>query len=323
MPSRTGPWLCEERYFQTSPDVKVLARFENGDPALFEKRRGQGRLLVLTSGWNPDESQLALSSKFVPLLLGILEENDGASGFSYYHINDRVRLPVAVGFGPSVIGPFGSAAQWTVQKPDGSEVKLSTDTLTFDGTDLPGIYQLAEGENRWPFAVNLEPAESRTTPLAVEDLEQQGVRLGIQEDDSDRRRQLRDLELESRQKLWRWIIALALGVLILETCLAGYLARPARAAAARAARTCPKRGVRIGKNQTLVGSIDKRTGKIVEGPYSSDVKSHRDLIGPEGSEKFTVTRGPGDEWRVSGSGQKLKLSPEAQRLLERQIENID
>ena len=28
MPSRAGPWLCEERYFQTSPDVKVLAHLD-------------------------------------------------------------------------------------------------------------------------------------------------------------------------------------------------------------------------------------------------------------------------------------------------------
>ena len=28
MPSRAGPWLCEERYFQTTPDVKVLAHLD-------------------------------------------------------------------------------------------------------------------------------------------------------------------------------------------------------------------------------------------------------------------------------------------------------
>jgi hypothetical protein len=40
---------------------------------------------------------------------------------------------------------------------------------------------------------------------------------------------MRALELESSQKLWRWVVVAALGVLILETWLAGRLARAATA----------------------------------------------------------------------------------------------
>jgi len=55
------------------PGARVLARFDDGGPALMEMPRGKGRLLVLTSGWQPSDSQLALSSKFVPLLFSMLE----------------------------------------------------------------------------------------------------------------------------------------------------------------------------------------------------------------------------------------------------------
>ncbi|MFO0952790.1 MAG: hypothetical protein U0835_16900 [Isosphaeraceae bacterium] len=42
-------------------DARVLARFEGGDPALVEEVwSAKGRLVVLTSGWNPGDSQLAL-----------------------------------------------------------------------------------------------------------------------------------------------------------------------------------------------------------------------------------------------------------------------
>ena len=41
----------------------------------------------------------------------------------------------------------------------------------------------------------------------------------------DEQRQLRDVELEKRQQLWRWGIALALLVLLIETVLAGRTAR--------------------------------------------------------------------------------------------------
>ena len=48
--------------------ARALAKFDSGDPALVEVPVGKGRVLVLTSGWEPQDSQLALSTKFVPLL---------------------------------------------------------------------------------------------------------------------------------------------------------------------------------------------------------------------------------------------------------------
>ncbi len=57
--------------------ARVLARFDDGDPALAELPVAKGSLLVLTSGWQPADSQLALSTKFVPLLYSILEQTRG------------------------------------------------------------------------------------------------------------------------------------------------------------------------------------------------------------------------------------------------------
>jgi hypothetical protein len=79
------------------------------------------------------------------------------------------------------------------------------------------------------FAVNLDPAESDTSPVAPEVFEQLGCRLAGRTDavrEAERLQQLRDVELESRQKLWQWLVAATLGVLIVETWLAGRLARP-------------------------------------------------------------------------------------------------
>ena len=39
-------------------------------PPSSRKPLGKGRLVVLASGWNPADSQLARSSKFVPLMIG-------------------------------------------------------------------------------------------------------------------------------------------------------------------------------------------------------------------------------------------------------------
>ena len=63
-------------------------------------------------------------------------------------------------------------------------------------------------------------------------LEQYGVSLGdhpTATEKNQRQRQLRDVELEARQTLWRWLLVAALCVLVLETWLAGRKSRPTMA----------------------------------------------------------------------------------------------
>jgi hypothetical protein len=199
----------------------VLARFENGDAAVVEKPVGKGRVVVLASGWNPADSQLARSSKFVPFLTALLELGDPRPpGAGRYVVGDRVRLP-------------GVPESRTVRKPDGTAVTLEPGATSFDGTDQPGVYTIEAAGAAHSFAVNLDPAEGRTAPLNVETLEQLGCRLagrGAAPADQERRRQLHNAELEGRQKLWRWLVVATIGVLTLETWLAGRRAayRPAR-----------------------------------------------------------------------------------------------
>jgi hypothetical protein len=201
------------------PDARVPARFDNGDAALIEVPRGKGRLLVLTAGWQPSDSQLALSSKFVPLLYSMLEQagpRDTAP--TAYRVGDAVGLPAPA-----------DGQGWMVRKPDGSEARLTAGATQFTETDLPGIYAVSAGESRWRFAVNLDAAESRTAPRQLDELERLGVPLkpaprpatpSLQP--AQRRHQV---ELESRQKLWRWLILAAAGVMIVEIGLAGWVTR--------------------------------------------------------------------------------------------------
>jgi hypothetical protein len=79
------------------------------------------------------------------------------------------------------------------------------------------------------FAVNLDPAESRTAPLPVDELERLGVPVRHPAPPIPREAQLKvqlqNAELENRQKLWRWVLVAAVAVLLLETWLAGHTAR--------------------------------------------------------------------------------------------------
>ncbi len=75
-------------------ESRVLARFEGGDPAVVEKPLGKGRLVVLASGWNPVDSQLARSSKFVPLMAALLEgRTPPPVELASHTVLDRVPLP--------------------------------------------------------------------------------------------------------------------------------------------------------------------------------------------------------------------------------------
>jgi hypothetical protein len=194
---------------------RVLAKFDDGDPAVLEKPVGRGRLVVFATGWQPGDSQLARSSKFVPLMSALLDLRGGRrSANTSYRVGDRVPVP---------------AGSTGVRKPDGAVVSLTSDATAFEGTDQPGVYTLDTPTGPRPFAVNLDPSESLTTPLPVETLEQAGVRLAKpDEDDAARReseRQQRNAELERSQSIWRWLVLAAVTVVLIETGLAGWKSR--------------------------------------------------------------------------------------------------
>lgn len=203
-------------------EVQVLASFDNGDPFLLERGVGTGRIRVMTSGWQPADSQLALSTKFVPLMEGFLRRpEEGAAG--------GAEGQVTVGE-PLTISPNGALAR-SVITPAGKRVELKAGASDFDATDQPGIYKVVTAATETPVAVNLAADESRTAAMTPADLERWGAKLGTGKktaDEVSEERRLMAGELENRQKLWRWLILTVLGLLALETVVAGVVARRTR-----------------------------------------------------------------------------------------------
>jgi len=141
------------------------------------------------------------------------------------------------------------AADIQIRKPDGTTVGLGKNQQVFAQTDLPGIYSISDStgsadprsaimsppastEGRKPqfFAVNLLPAESRTDPLPIEDLERLGVSLKpttpvVSDATQLAARHNSFSEMESQQKLWRWVLVVMFLLLMLETWLGGWLTR--------------------------------------------------------------------------------------------------
>ncbi|MAG94957.1 MAG: hypothetical protein CMJ48_14615, partial [Planctomycetaceae bacterium] len=213
-------WRHRELTFEASDNVRVLAKFEAGAPALVEFALGKGTLLAFGSGWDPEDTQFALSTKFVPFVNALLEATDlRAESAERLIVGDAVSVT-----------PVGNEAR--VHLPDESEIALVTGAAEFSGTAIPGPYRVAGSSGELRFAVNLEASESETSPLDVSELASRGVIVGRDgpTDAGDetladaRQRQMRAQELESRQDGWRWLIVAATLILLVETWLGGRLA---------------------------------------------------------------------------------------------------
>lgn len=193
----------------------VLARFDDGDPALTEQTIGAGKMWVLAAGWQPEASQLALSTKFIPLIFSLFDPNTASlSASKQISVGEKI--------------PFEPSPTALITLPDGETIiyRNPSDWQTFD---RPGIYQFADGVSTSSIAVNLDSAESRTDAIGTDALERFGVSfsptLSIAQELTNRR-QLRDRELESQQRMWQWLLVAALTMLGLETFLGAWLSKP-------------------------------------------------------------------------------------------------
>ncbi|MCH7556542.1 MAG: BatA domain-containing protein [Planctomycetes bacterium] len=224
------------------PDARVLAHFDSGDPAWIELPVGKGSLLVFTCGWHPSDSQLALSSKFVPLLYSILEYGGVLAGQqSQYFVGDHIPIPQSMKLEP---------ANLQIRKPDNSLISLDAGQQVFTQTDLPGIYTIESSAGNQLFAVNLPARECQTAAMPIEDLERFGVLFKqtsaslvepsssvALERTSQARRHSSFAGLEYEQKVWRWVFIALLAVSLIEIWLAGWLTRPVQRTENRRQRT--------------------------------------------------------------------------------------
>jgi hypothetical protein len=220
-------WKHRRVEFPANAILRVLAKFDDGSPALAQVPAGRGNLLVLTSGWNPADSQFAVSSKFPPFMQTLLNWSGAAAPARFqFSTGDAIPSPVF----------SGNEVKW--QKPDGKTEGLAAGQA-FTETDLPGIYTAVFGGKERRFAVNLPLDESRTAPMSPDELARLGVPLQTPAEFAvaavpERQRHLQQAELEDRQKLWRWLIVGVLAVTLGEIILSGRLARRPNTAEATA-----------------------------------------------------------------------------------------
>jgi len=210
-------WKHRRFDLSARPDARMLAKFDNGDPAIVELPVGKGRVVLVAAGWNTEDSQLAVSSKFVPLLYALLEWSGALAAPGGPQTVDE---PIAVG------GTEGELV--VVTGPVGPAVTLAAEAKTFVPAQ-PGIYRFEAGGRSETRAVNLDPLELRTAPMPADELERLGAPVARTKAPvavaAGQEMALQGEEAEGRQKLWRWFVVATLLFLLGESLLAGRTAR--------------------------------------------------------------------------------------------------
>jgi hypothetical protein len=200
----------QPRSIALPPDSKttVVARFEDGSPAVLEAPVGRGRLIIWGGDWAPSASQWVLSSKFVPWLQALAERAAGGIG-----------QPAIVELGDVARVVAGSIeTQW--QRLDATPQTSATSELPAQ----PGLYKLIQNGGSREVALLVPAVESDTQTLPLDTWEQLGVPL--QTDDADATEtsaaatspvSTNSAALESRQQMWRWLLWVAVALLAIES----------------------------------------------------------------------------------------------------------
>ncbi len=216
------------------PDAwRILAWFDTPSPALIERRVGDGKLVVMAAGWQPIDSQLGLSSKFVPMMVGLFALASPESLSSPEWIVGRsVQLPAST----RLIGPNGPMAARgdkinptleataSMESQTESQAGPNAEPLREFLIDTPGLYEMLSSDgSQTRIAANASASESKVEAMDLEEFSRFGITLPGPEETPIQRvetqRQMIATELESRQSGWWWLISAALVGVGLESVL--------------------------------------------------------------------------------------------------------
>jgi len=165
------------RYMLLKPDRKdggarVMARYDDGAPALVEARRGRGRVVLYASTLDPEWSDWTIRTSFLPAMQRIAAWLAGA-------LDVRRDPPGVVGAPRPVAAPPGTRVV-ALLGPDGRERRdlPAQDGVAVATPDRPGLWQVkiresTGGEKVDPalaFAVWPDPRESDTRRLEPSEL---------------------------------------------------------------------------------------------------------------------------------------------------------
>ncbi|HEX6650126.1 MAG TPA: VWA domain-containing protein [Pyrinomonadaceae bacterium] len=201
-------------YFRSEPNANaaVLARFEDGSPALVEGRTGKGRVLLFTSSLGPSWNDLPLTPLYLPFIHQMVRYAGAREENSWYGLGQTF-----------TVAKQHEAAPPPVDTPAGA--RLSENRLTPDGDLLvtarePGFYRLRYNERPGFAAVDIDGAEGDFTKVNFPEFIV-GVTGGAgNAEGAGAKSNLSNEEVEGRQRVWWSLLLIALILLLAESLLA-------------------------------------------------------------------------------------------------------
>jgi hypothetical protein len=221
------------------PQDQILARFDDGNVALLERDVGRGHVLVWSSDMSGSWNDFPVQPVFLPL---VQEAAKYAAGYHearrWLTVGDAVSLPTL--FGGGVPSTRATGAQYVAISPSGTQIRFATHGASPGETagipaslelDEPGFYEVKQTgsahDSATTIAVNVDLTESDLTPLdtalfaaaVAPSAEPAAVQTATSA--------MTPAELEQRQGVWWYLLAVALLLLGAETVMSNRLSRRA------------------------------------------------------------------------------------------------
>ena len=211
----------------TASGAHVLARFDDGAPALVEQRVGRGKLLVWASTLDSYWNDLALQPVFLPFMHQVAKYAGRYSGtrgwFTAGEVLDLSRHA-------ELTSTMRKDVPVVVEAPSGAKTRLVSAEEGLVPLHEQGFYEIRpEGAARGTgqrVAVNLDPAEANLARIEPEELKASvlasggsNVGGGAVSDVPSRE------DTERRQTIWWYLLALAGVLLATETLMSNRLSR--------------------------------------------------------------------------------------------------
>jgi hypothetical protein len=200
-------------YHSSEPraDASVLARFEDGSPALVETGlRLRGRVLLFTSTLGTAWTDLPLTPSYLPLVQQMVRYLGEREESAWHRLGQTFTVEKAPGEGapPAVDTPAGARLLENRLTPDGDALITARE---------PGFYRLRYSAQPEFAAVNLEGKEGNFDKLNLDEFLAAVTGGGQASQGVAANNRLSDTEVEARQRVWWPLLVGALLLLIAES----------------------------------------------------------------------------------------------------------
>ena len=203
---------------ETAQPVTEILRFENGAPALVERRVGRGNVILLATSIDRDWTDLPIRPGFLPLMENVVLRLSGQSNSDIVRTT-TVGVPVRI--------PLGHQdTRLRVSPPTGAPITLRAEGdgvdrhATFEAPDRIGVYTVSIGDHQGrfrpvpaaDFVANPLSGESDPTRLSPETLAKIEQRVGPNGD-----------SVSESVPVWPRLAAVLLVLLSLESLLTSHI----------------------------------------------------------------------------------------------------